>query len=136
MKPSQYWKVAAALVALIVVSGLVGAFLGIRVARIRQGQVSNPAHWNESVMKTLDHKLKPTPDQRRKFQAAIDAAVDELKSIRGETVQRSAKVINRLVAQVEAELTPDQKTAFESMKPKEQELNSLDVLKVEPRKKP
>ncbi|MEI7730963.1 MAG: hypothetical protein WCO56_15415 [Verrucomicrobiota bacterium] len=136
MKISYSWKVTGALAALILLSVVVGVFLGIRLARLKQAQASNPARWNETVMKSLDQKLKPTPEQRRQFQTDIDTAVDELKRIREETIQRSTKVIGKLVADVDQRLTPEQKAAFESMKPKAQDLNSLDVLKVEPRKKP
>jgi hypothetical protein len=45
-------------------------------------------------------------------------------------------VIRRLVAEVEKELTPGQRAAFETMKPKASDLTSLELLQVEPRKKP
>ena len=57
------------------------------------------------------------------------------EAIRLETIARSTNVIWRLVSQVEEELTPEQRRAFEAMKPKASEL-TLDVLKVKPAAEP
>jgi hypothetical protein len=59
--------------------------------------------------------------------------VRELQTIRLETIARSTNVIARLVAEVDRELTPEQRQAFEAMKPKPGDL-TLDVLKVNPPK--
>ena len=49
--------------------------------------------------------------------------------IRADTITRTTNVIWRLVAEVEQELTPEQRQAFEVMKPKPADL-TLDMLKV------
>lgn len=53
----------------------------------------------------------------------------ELQAIRLETVAHSTNVIWRLVAEIEQELTPEQRRAFEATKPTPSDL-TLDVLKV------
>jgi len=58
--------------------------------------------------------------------------VRELQAIRLETVAHSTNVIWRLVAEIEQELTPEQRRAFEATKPTPSDL-TLDVLKVKPR---
>jgi hypothetical protein len=135
MNKSRYWMIIACLAAVVVVSGLAGGLLGHRLARVKLEHRNDPDNWNEDVMRTFDRTVHPTPDQRQKIQSHLDNAVDELKNIRADTIARSTNVIWRLVGQVESELTPNQRTSFEHMKPKHSDLSTLDVLKVEPRKK-
>lgn len=127
------WKISLCLLALIVVSGIAGAIVGRRWARADIARRDNPETWNEAAMRTFEHTVKPGPEQRVKIQAALDAAVAELKAIRSETIARSTNVIWRLVGQVERELTPDQQRAFEAMKPRQEDLGTLEVLDVDPR---
>lgn len=135
MNRRNAWKVAACLIALVLVSGLLGGLLGRRVARLEFQRRSDPRHWNQTVVHDLERALKPTPEQRAKIQAHIDAAVEELDAVRGETVRRSATIVGRLIEQVDRELTPQQRPAFDRMKPKPSELSSLHLLNVEPRSK-
>lgn len=125
----------ACLGALMMISGLAGAFVGHRFARVELEHRNNPDNWNENVMRTFERTVNPTPEQREKIQACLDSAVDELKGIRADTIARSTNVIWRLVGQVEKELTPDQRRAFEEMKPNQSDLTTLEMLNVESRKK-
>ena len=136
MSARASWKISACLLALIVVSGIAGTVVGRRWTRADIARRDNPETWHESAMRTFEHTVKPTPDQRRKIQAALDSAVAELKAIRADTIARSTNVIWRLVAEVERELTPEQKQAFEAMKPQQQDLGTLELLDVESRKNP
>ena len=65
------------------------------------------------------------------MQAHLDRAVRELQAIRRETLAKTTNVIGRLTAEVEAELTPEQRQAFQAMKPKPGELD-LEVLNTTP----
>jgi capsid protein len=126
-----HWKIALGLAALILASGLVGGLIGHGSAR-RQFEVRNdPSNWNERVSQEFERLVKPTPDQGTRIQVHLDKAVRELQAIRLETIARSTNVIWRLVADVERELTPAQRQAFEAIKPKPSDL-TLDVLKVKP----
>ena len=136
MNARASWKIIVCLLALILVSGTAGAILGRRWARAEMARRDNPETWNQSAMRTFERTVRPTPEQRPKIQAALDSAVAELKTIRADTISRSTNVIWRLVAEVERELTPAQKQAFEAMKPRQNELSTLDVLQVEPEKTP
>jgi hypothetical protein len=135
MNFSRYWKITVCLAALILVSGLAGGLLGRHLTRVKLERRNNPDNWNETVMRTFERQVNPTAEQRQKIQGYLDTAVEDLKAIRADTIARSTNVIWRLVAQVEKELTPEQKAAFEQMKPKQSDLTSLEVLQVEPRKK-
>jgi len=126
-------RIVLDLVALALVSALVGGLVGRRWARTELDARNNPQTWNEHVLREFDRVVKPTPEQQPRLQAHLDRAVRELQAIRSETVARSTNVIGRLVNAVEGELTPEQRQAFQVMKPKPGELD-LDVLNTSPPK--
>jgi hypothetical protein len=127
----RHWKILSGLAAIVAISGLAGVLIGHGFAR-RQFEVRNdPANWNEHVARKFDRVVKPTPAQGERIQAHLDKAVRELQAIRLETIARSTNVIWRLVSEVDQELSPEQRKAFEEMKPKASDL-TLDVLKVKP----
>jgi hypothetical protein len=132
MKLLRHWKILSGLLGLVLVSGLTGALIGQRAARQQLEARNDPATWNEHVAREFDRLVKPTPEQEPRLQAHLDQAVKELQTIRGETIARSTNVIWHLFAEVEQELTPEQRRAFEAMKPTSADLN-LDVLNVKPR---
>ena len=121
--------IVACLLGIALASGLAGGLLGHRVARRQLEDRNNPQNWNEHVTREFDRVVKPTPEQGTRIQAHLDKAVQELQAIRLETIARSTNVVWRLVAQVDQELTPEQRKAFEVMKPKPGDL-TLDVLNV------
>jgi hypothetical protein len=131
MKLPRHWKIALYLLAIIVASGLAGGLIGHRIARRLLDARNDPANWNEHVAREFDRVVNPTPDQQVKVQAHLNQAVRELQAIRWETIARSTNVIWRLVAEVEQELTPEQRRAFQVMKPQPADL-TLDLLKVKP----
>jgi capsid protein len=131
MKWVRHWKIAVCLAALVLVSGLVGALIGHGIARRQLESRNDPVSWNEHVSRTFDRLVKPDAEQGVRIQAHLDQAVRELQAIRLETIARSTNVIWRLVGQVEKELTPEQRKAFDTMRPKPADL-TLDVLKVKP----
>ena len=133
MSPFRHWRIAFCLLAIVVVSGVAGCLIGHRAARQQIEKRNDPESWNEHVSKVFDHTVKPTPEQAAKIQAHLDTAVRELQTIRLETIARSTNVIARLVTEVDCELTPEQRQAFEAMKPKPGDL-TLDLLKVKPPK--
>ena len=131
MKWVPHWKIALCLAALVTVSGLAGALVGHRVARRQLEARNDPVSWNEHVSRTFDRIVRPAPEQGVRIQVHLDQAVRDLQVIRLETIARSTNVIWQLVGEVEKELTPEQRKAFDTMKPKPADL-TLDVLKVKP----
>ncbi len=125
----RHWKIVCGLAAVIAGSGLAGGLVGHGLARRQFEARINPANWNEHITHEFDRVVQPTPEQAAKIQHHLDAAVRELQAIRLDTIGRSTNVIWRLVAEVEQELTPEQRKAFSTMKPKPADL-TLDVLKV------
>jgi hypothetical protein len=128
------WKPVLCLAALMLVSGLVGGLIGRRFARTEFERRSDPQHWNETAMRNLERRLNPTAGQHQKIQGYLDAAVEELTGVREDTARRSAAIIERLLEQVDKELTPEQQAAFAEMKPKPGTLANLNWLNVKRRK--
>jgi hypothetical protein len=126
--------IIASLIALMLVSGLAGALIGVRMTRQKITQQNNPETWNEAAMRTFSRTVQPTPEQSGKIQVYLNGAIQDLIAIRADTIDRSSNIVWRLVGQVEKELTPEQRIAFDKMKPSQHDLSSLDVLHVEPKK--
>lgn len=131
MKPLTSLKIALCLAALILASGMVGERIGRRAARAELARRDNPETWNEAAMRRFDSTVQPTEEQRVRLQKLLDDAVREMKAIRADTIARSTNVIWRLVAEVEKDLTPEQRKAFDTMKPQPGDLQTLDLLHVD-----
>jgi phosphomannomutase len=122
------------LLGIVLASGYAGARFGYDKAKRDMRARHNPEQWNERAMRGIEEGLKLSPEQRQKIQRLIDAAVDDMKVVRVETVERTTGIVKKLVVDVENELTEEQRVKFSKMKPKQSDM-SLDLLKVEPRKK-
>jgi capsid protein len=137
MNPLRSWRIGLCLLGIVLATALSGGLIGHHLARRHFDARNNPENWNKRVSLEFDRLVKPTPEQDVRIQAHLDRAVRELQVIRLDTIARSTNVIGRLIADVEKELTPEQRQAFEAMKPKPADL-TLDVLNVEskPGRKP
>ncbi len=111
-------KAAFLLALLVVVSVAVGFFLGIVLSSIISKKKEQPAFWKQAATKHLE-KLHPTDEQRKKFEARTDSAVKELADLQKEGVARIWDVVNRATADIDKELTPEQRDIFEKIKPRE-----------------
>lgn len=99
---------------LLVFIGIVtGFFLGTVVAKKKE----DPLFWKEAVRKQLS-KLHPTPEQRQKLEQRTDSAVQEVVVIKADVIKKLQDVVERAVADIDKELTPEQRKTFEKLKPK------------------
>jgi hypothetical protein len=133
MKFNFQVKIALTLLALVLVSGLAGAFLGMRFTRQDMQRRFNPETWNEYALHILEQKLNLSISQKEKIQIVIDKAVSEMKRIHSQTKQQTIQIVNQMLADIEQELDPQQRKLAESLVPKEDEM-TIDLLKVQPRK--
>lgn len=122
--------IVAALAGIAIVSGFAGGAIGFRLGREAARDRANPETWHERASRRFEEIVRPTPDQAPRLDAHLQAALAELRDIRRDTIARSAAVIDRLVTRVEAELTPEQKAAFEKLKPRREEVG-LEFLKTD-----
>jgi hypothetical protein len=128
------WKITAILIAIVLASAWAGGFAGFQLAKAKYRKRSNPEDWNVRAMRDLENGLRITPEQKVKMQAILDGGVEEFKVIRIDTIAKSNEVLERMIAAVDKELTPEQRVEFDKFRTKRVQAN-LDMLKVEPRKK-
>ena len=131
----RYWKIIVALVMIALLSGYGGGIVGYRVAKEKARRRSNPEAWNVTAMRVLEDRLKLTPAQVGKVQAVMDANVVDLVATREETMVKTNVILERMVAQIEKELTPEQAAELLKLR-SERKAAPLEMLYVEPRKQP
>ena len=125
-------KIILLLIVLMIISGLAGTCIGIRIGKDRARKRSVPEAWNVEAMKSLQRKLDLTPEQVTKVQAVLDSGVDELRGVRADTLARTDKIINRLVGEIEPVITEEQRPLFHKLV-EERAQASLEMLNVVPR---
>ena len=131
----KYWKIILVLLAIALLSGYGGGIVGYRIAKEKARRRSNPEAWNVTAMRVLEDRLKLAPAQIEKVQAVMDANVVDLVATREETMVKTNAILEKMVAQIERELTPEQ--AVELLKLRtERKPVPLEMLYVEPRKQP
>lgn len=123
------------LAALVLVSALAGGFIGARWGRAQVQHRFNPETWNEYAMKLLEDRLHLNEAQRGRIQVAIDHAVADMKTVHRETVQRTVAIMNRMLKEIDQELTPEQRKIAEHLAPRQEDL-TIDLLKVKPKNTP
>lgn len=131
----RHWKIILALLTIALLSGYGGGIVGYRIAKEKARRRSNPEAWNVSAMRVLEDRLKLTPPQIGKVQAVMDANVVDLVTTREETIVKTNAILERMVAQVEKELTPEQAAELLKLR-SERKAVPLEMLYVEPRKQP
>jgi hypothetical protein len=131
MNPSRPLLTACYLAALTLVSCLSGVLLGHHLGRSSVERRISHEHWNERAITDIDRAVGLSPEQRERLRVHLDQAVAQLRTLRGEVETRISVVVGGLLTQVEAEMTPEQVNAFQALKPKARELNSIDILKVD-----
>jgi predicted Holliday junction resolvase-like endonuclease len=125
-------KIILLLIVLMIISGLAGACIGVRMGKAQARKRSIPEAWNVEAMKALQRRLSLKLEQAVKVQAALDSGVEELRAVRADTLARTDKVINRVVAEIEPLLTEEQRPVFHKLV-EERAQASLEMLNVVPR---
>ena len=131
----KHWKIILALFAIALLSAYGGGIVGYRVAKEQARRRSNPEAWNVIAMRLLESRLKLTPPQIEKVQAVMDAGVVDLTAVREETIAKTNPILDRLIAQIDHELTPEQAAELLKLRAEKKPV-PLEMLNVEPRKKP
>ena len=106
MKPR--WRIALILIALVLVSGFVGALIGARIQRQKSWRRTHPEAWNINAMRTLEQHLHFVPAQKDKVQAILDGGVVELREVRSDTIVKTNAILDRLIEQVDREADAEQ----------------------------
>lgn len=95
----------------------VGFFLGLAAAKKVQSKKDEPQVWRQTALRRLE-QLKPDPEQKQRFEARVEEAVKELTELRAEGIRRVWGIVDEAVREIEAELKPEQREAFEKFRPR------------------
>ena len=110
-------KVILLLGSLALASAGFGFFCGIFLAKVIEKKKEDPVFWKEAALKHLE-KLKPDDAQRKQFEIHTDSAVKELRAIHGKAIEEVWDVIERTIAKIEPELSSEQRSLLDQIKPK------------------
>ncbi len=130
MNARRHGTIVASLLGIAVVCGVAGGAVGYRMGRQTMRERADPETWHERAMRRFDDVVKPTEEQSKRLDAHLGIALGELRKIRQDAIERSTRVIDRLIASVESELTTEQKSGFQQLKPRREDM-SLDVLQLD-----
>ena len=128
------WKIIACLLAIVLVSTAFGGYLGAKYMERAVRKRNTPEAWNQKATRVLHQRLRLTPEQDRKMQLILDRGIEEMKAIRLDTVARTDAVVESMLTEFEKEITPEQRVEYDKIR-EYRDSTSLDMLKVEPRKK-
>ena len=132
MNTNRSWKIILTLAAIVLVSFSSGFLAGSKNKQVELRQRFDPSHWNVYAMNTLNEKLDLTVEQQERIQAIIDQTVNDMKSVHQDTVKKTSQLVDELLAAVDKELTPEQRTIAETLSPSSDEV-TIDLLKVGPK---
>lgn len=110
-------KAGCLLVLLVLFSLGAGFMLGFIASKNLQKKKEDSAFWKQAAMKHLE-KLKPDDAQRTKFETHTDKAVKELSDLRSQAIGDVWEIVERVSNDIGKELTPEQKDAFEKIRPR------------------
>ncbi len=97
----------------VVFGFFVGAILANKVAKRKE----TPEFWRKAAHEQFA-RLHLSPEQRKKADERTEAAIKELAELRIQSIQRVWDVVERAVEDIDKEMTPEQRAAFEKVKPK------------------
>lgn len=118
----RHWKVILSLLAIFVAGTVTGAFLTLRVVRSYANRsalgtlMPLAPQWPNTALKNYEKRLKLTPEQVEKFKPMFEQAGKDLATTRTNVATDVLVTLRRLNAQVEAELTPEQKAELEKLR--------------------
>lgn len=95
----------------------IGFVFGIFAHQAWKKKTEQPAFMKWAAMKHLD-KLQPTDEQRPKLEAKVDAAITELTTYKTQALRTIWDTLERTSADIEQELTPEQKARWSDIRPK------------------
>jgi hypothetical protein len=98
----------------------IGFVFGVLAHQAWKKKTEDPVFMKWAAMKQLD-KLQPTPEQRPKLEAKVDAAITELMTFKATALHTLWDILDRTITEIETDLSPEQKAEWSRLKPKRPE---------------
>ena len=81
-----------------------------------QGPMQIQGAIGPAMLRQLNQRLKLTDEQREKIRPVVVRAAEEMQRLRGENLQNTTRIVERMHLDIAAWLTPGQRDALEDMK--------------------
>ena len=112
---NQRWKVILVFVGVFLAGAICGGPVAMRfMGPPRPG--GRPGGMRPQVMERLERELKLTDAQKEKVRPVVLRAQGETEQMRRENIRNIAAVMDRMHAEIAAELTPAQRIKLEEMR--------------------
>jgi Spy/CpxP family protein refolding chaperone len=109
------WKLVLLLTGIFLAGAVTGGFVSVRVIRNWAQRAAQPEQWGPSRLKLLAKRLELTPEQVEKLQPIVKRDMDDLNRIRQSGFRDARRILERMEADISAELTPAQKEKFDKL---------------------
>lgn len=113
MSMNKPWKVVLVFVGVFVAGAIAGGPLAMWVQNYRH---ERRPPFVDRTMERYERELQISEAQRGKIWPVLLRAQTEWRALREENVRKMSEVIDRMHAEVAAELTPEQQTKLEKMR--------------------
>lgn len=110
------WKVVLVFIAVFLAGGLCGSAITLRVMKGPRPEGRPP--FRVEIMGRLEKNLDLTEAQKEKIRPIVQRTQEEAQRLRRENVKDLAAVMERMHAELAAELTPEQRVKLEEMRKK------------------
>jgi Spy/CpxP family protein refolding chaperone len=108
------WKVILVFIGVFIAGGLCGSALTLRTMKVPRPDGRPPVRFD--IMGRLEKGLDLTEAQIEKIRPIVQRTQEETQRLRRENVRDLAAVMDRMHADLAAELTPEQRVKLEEMR--------------------
>lgn len=107
------WQVCLVLAAIFAAGGISGGLVALQVAR--RNAPPPPGVWIARRIENISRELELTPAQMERVQPIVKRNVDELTKLSRQSMRTVHGMLERMETEIEAELTPEQRTKYEQI---------------------
>lgn len=107
------WQVCLVLVAIFAAGGISGGLVAFQIAR--RHAPPPPGVWIARRIENVARELQLTPAQMERVQPIVKRNVEELTKLSRQSMHTVHGMLERMEAEIGAELTPDQRIKYEQI---------------------
>lgn len=109
------WKLVLLLTGIFLAGAITGSVVTMRYGRHLAQMRAQPEQWGPARLKMLAQRLELTPEQVEKLRPIIKRDMEDLNRLRQHGMSETRRVLQRMEADISAELTPEQNEKFEKL---------------------
>jgi Spy/CpxP family protein refolding chaperone len=109
------WQICLVLVAIFATGAVSGGLVAFRIARKNPSHRPPPEVWVPRQFEHFAKVLNLTPAQRQAIEPLVKQNIEELARLRRQAMRTSDGILERMDADIAAQLTPEQRIQFEKI---------------------